>query len=285
MRALALLFAASIAVAAPFRVEPETVAQGGVVRVESAEPATAARLGKKSVPMYRQNDGMYLGLMPVSANHKPGTYELGILNDKTVVHTRPLTVLDGGFPEQNIRLRRSLTRLRPSPGEMEAVGSLRRTASESRFWDEPFAKPVPGCMTSPFGVRRLHNGKRTGNYHGGIDQRGAEGVAVRAFASGVVRIVQPFNIHGHTVGIDHGQGVTSLYLHLSRFAVDEGMKIEKGDVIGYVGSTGRSTAPHLHWTVAVNGVSVNPAQWVAFEPCAPNTPPPKKKRTTRRKRK
>jgi murein DD-endopeptidase MepM/ murein hydrolase activator NlpD len=69
------------------------------------------------------------------------------------------------------------------------------------------------------------------------------------------------------VGIDHGQGLESMYLHLSRFAVAEGAAVKKGDVIGYSGSTGRSNAPHLHWSLYANGVPVNPLQWVGLKAC------------------
>ena len=79
--------------------------------------------------------------------------------------------------------------------------------------------------------------------------------------------MRQFNIHGGTVAIDHGQGVGSLYLHLSRFAAREGARVAQGDVIGYAGSTGRSSAPHLHWSLYVNGVPVNPRQWLALKPC------------------
>jgi murein DD-endopeptidase MepM/ murein hydrolase activator NlpD len=88
---------------------------------------------------------------------------------------------------------------------------------------------------------------------------------VRAIAGGVVRLVREFNIHGNTVGIDHGQGLSSIYLHLSKFAVAEGDAVTKGEVIGYIGSTGRSTGPHLHWSLYANGVPVNPARWVAHQ--------------------
>ena len=118
---------------------------------------------------------------------------------------------------------------------METVAALRKAVTDTRYWSEPFERPLPGCMTSPFGVRRLHNGKRTGGYHGGIDQRGSAGTPIRAIADGVVAIVRPYNIHGNVVGIDHGQGVASLYLHMSKFATKEGAKVSKGDVIGYVG--------------------------------------------------
>jgi murein DD-endopeptidase MepM/ murein hydrolase activator NlpD len=74
--------------------------------------------------------------------------------------------------------------------------------------------------------------------------------------------------HGGTAGIDDGQGLSSIYLHLSKFAVKEGAAVAKGGVIGYVGSTGRSTATHLHWSLYVNGVPVNPRQWPKVQPCA-----------------
>jgi murein DD-endopeptidase MepM/ murein hydrolase activator NlpD len=133
-------------------------------------------------------------------------------------------------------------------------------------------------MVSPFGVKRLHNGKPTGSYHGGIDQRGAEGSEIRAVASGTVRLVRPFAVSGNTVGVDHGQGFESLYLHMSKFQAMDGQRVQKGDVLGYVGSTGRSTAPHLHWSLMANGVSVNPAQWMTFTPCE-NAPRKTRKRS------
>ncbi len=151
---------------------------------------------------------------------------------------------------------------------METVAAFRENLSEKRLWAEPLALPVAGCMSSPFGVQRLYNGKASGSYHGGVDQRSPAGRPVRAVADGVVKIVRAWNIHGGTVGIDHGQGLQSIYLHMSKFAATEGAVVKKGDVIGYVGSTGRSTAPHLHWSLYANGVPVNPRQWVPLKACA-----------------
>jgi murein DD-endopeptidase MepM/ murein hydrolase activator NlpD len=80
--------------------------------------------------------------------------------------------------------------------------------------------------------------------------------------------VQQFSLHGGTVAIDHGQGLESMYLHMSKFEAKEGQAVKKGDVIGYVGSTGRSTGPHLHWALYVYGEPVSPLQWVHLKPCA-----------------
>ena len=129
--------------------------------------------------------------------------------------------------------------------------------------------PVPGCLTSPFGVQRLFNGKPTGDFHAGLDQRGAQGTPIHAIAGGVVKIVREFNLRGGTVAIDHGQDVESIYMHMSKTAATEGQQVAAGDVIGYIGATGRANGPHLHWTLYVNGVPVNPAQWVKVpEGCA-----------------
>jgi murein DD-endopeptidase MepM/ murein hydrolase activator NlpD len=129
-------------------------------------------------------------------------------------------------------------------------------------------------LTSPFGVQRLHNGKPTGDFHAGVDQRGAAGTPIHPITAGVVKIVQPWNLRGGTVAVDHGQGVESIYLHMSAFAAKEGQHVGTADVLGYIGATGRATGPHVHWTLYVNGVPVNPGQWITLKAC-PVEPKPK----------
>ena len=103
--------------------------------------------------------------------------------------------------------------------------------SPVRYWEEPLRPPAPGCMNSPFGASRLHNGKPTGDYHGGVDQHGAAGSPIRAVAAGTVRIVRLFTLRGGTIAIDHGQGLETIYMHMSRFAAKEGQQVKAGDVI------------------------------------------------------
>ena len=225
-------------------------------------------MGDRTIRLFPQQGGTTLGLMPIPVLAPVKVHKLEYLRQSgEVAGTANIRVGNARFPTQNIRLSKATQTLQPSPGEMETVNALRKTVTDSRHWDEPFVAPVPGCTTSPFGVLRLHNGKPTGGYHGGLDQRGPEGTPIRAIAGGAVRIVRMFNIHGGTVGIDHGQGVTSFYLHMSKFAATEGAAVRKGDVIGYIGTTGRSTAPHLHLSIAVNGRNVNPTQWVKVSRC------------------
>lgn len=256
------------------------VRQGDIVRVNASAPAASARMQGRTIRLFSQPSGGRLGLMPVAANDKPGTYPLQILSPEgAVLSTTRITIRDARFPEQDVKLTPSVEALRPAPGELETVAAFRKAVSDTRYWQEPLVAPIAGCLISPYGVKRLHNGKPTGNYHGGIDQRSPAGQPIHTIADGTVRLVREYNLHGNVVGVDHGQGLESIYLHMSKFAVGEGAKVKQGDVIGYVGSTGRSTAPHLHWGVYANGVAVNPAQWIDAKPCGGNKP--KAKRRTR----
>jgi murein DD-endopeptidase MepM/ murein hydrolase activator NlpD len=124
---------------------------------------------------------------------------------------------------------------------------------------------------------RLHNGKLTGSFHAGLDQRGAAGTPIHPITAGVVKLVEKYSLRGGTVAIDHGQGVESIYLHMSAFNAKPGQQVTPSDTIGYVGSTGRSTGPHVHWTLYVHGEAMNPAQWMPLKAClGPRSDPAKK---------
>jgi len=248
---------------------PKTVRQGGVVRVRGPVGATAARMGERTIRLFAEAEGGTLGLMPIPADQKPGAYRVELLDSQSAaVASAEVTVLDAHFRKQNVLIEQSIAELAPSPGESETSMAFRQGGSDVRYWAEPLGTPEPGCLTSRYGVQRYLNGKPTGNIHAGLDQRAPSGTPIHAVAGGVVKVVREWNLHGRTVGIDHGQGLESMYQHLSRFAVAEGATVKKGDVIGYSGSTGRSNAPHLHWTLYVNSVPVNPLEWVKIAPCA-----------------
>jgi murein DD-endopeptidase MepM/ murein hydrolase activator NlpD len=242
--------------------------------------AVSARMNGRTVPLFPRNETPRTGLMGVPATEAPGTYMLEFLDSAgQALHTETITVRDARFRRDNVRVSKEVATLEPSPGEMETVRAMRRTVSDTKHWSAPFVRPVAGCMTSPFGVMRLHNGKPTGNFHDGIDQRSAAGTPIRALAAGTAGLVRMFNIHGGTVAIDHGQGLITMYLHMSSFAVKEGAAVKAGEIIGYAGSTGRSTAPHLHWSIYVHGVPVNPQSWVRSAPCGtPAKRPARKKK-------
>lgn len=248
---------------------PRTIRQGSVLRIRVPGSAATAGMKDRTIRLFPQTDGASFGLMPVPVDQNPGDYRVELFNNVgAAVATASIQIVDAHFPRQNVVIGQSLAELKPSPEETEAVTAFRNAVSEVRYWSEPFALPVRGCMTSPFGVRRYMNGKPTGSFHGGLDQRSPAGTPVHAVDGGVVKIVRQWNLHGGTVGIDHGQGLESIYLHLSKLAATEGATVKKGDVVGFVGSTGRSTAPHLHWSLYANGVPVNPLDWVRVAPCS-----------------
>lgn len=218
--------------------------------------------------LFKQTDGAWLGLMPVAVADVPGTYPIEFLaEDGTSVASVSLTIRKTIFPSQNVVLAPQIEALHSTPEEMQTLTTFRDSVSDVKYWEDPLVAPLPGCVISPFGVKRLHNGKPTGEFHAGIDQRASDATPIRAVAAGIVKIVQPFNVLGGTVAIDHGQGLETMYLHMSKLNVEAGARVNQGDVIGYVGATGRANGPHLHWVVYVNGVPVNPQQWVTLKPC------------------
>ena len=131
-----------------------------------------------------------------------------------------------------------------------------------RLWRKPFIHPRNSRITSGFGRGREFNGTVTSR-HMGTDFAGATGEPVRAANRGVVRIVGRFHLGGNVIYIDHGAGLTSAYLHLSRQLVAEGDTVQRGEVIGKVGATGRVTGPHLHLIVRYGRVTVDPVSLFA----------------------
>lgn len=129
-------------------------------------------------------------------------------------------------------------------------------------WQEPFLLPIEGRSTSGFGFPRRYAPGGPVSYHEGSDIGAPVGTPILATNGGVVRVAEFFPIKGGLTIIDHGVGVSSLYFHQSRIHTVAGEFVERGEVIGEVGSTGLSTGPHLHWEMRINGVPSDPMAWV-----------------------
>jgi len=125
----------------------------------------------------------------------------------------------------------------------------------------PAVWPVDGFISSPFGVRSSSISGR-GEFHKGIDIRARPGTPIIAPAKGTVSMAGVDGGYGLSVEIQHSRHITTKYGHLQRFVVREGQQLKRGDLIGFVGSTGRSTGPHLHYEVKLNGVQVNPMRYI-----------------------
>jgi murein DD-endopeptidase MepM/ murein hydrolase activator NlpD len=249
-------------------VKPATISLGQTVRLSCQVPAVKAKLNDRTVRLFPQPTGGSQGLMPIAVADTPGVYEIEFLaEDGKPLASAKLTLRATRFPTQNVVLAPQIEALHSTPEDIQTLTEFRNTVSDVKYWEDPLTAPVPGCILSPFGVKRLHNGKPTGEIHSGIDQRSPAGRPVHAVAGGIVKIAQPFAVLGGAVAIDHGQGLETMYLHMSKLLVEPGAHVKKGEVIGYVGSTGRANGPHLHWVIDVNGVPVNPQQWVALKSC------------------
>jgi murein DD-endopeptidase MepM/ murein hydrolase activator NlpD len=153
----------------------------------------------------------------------------------------------------------------PPPAIAERIRREQATVTAARAADEPrtdfvqtFIWPVQGRISGRFGNQRIYNGK-PGSAHSGMDIAAPNGTPVRAPAAGVVTLAAPdFYLTGGTLLLDHGHGISSNFLHLSRIDVQVGDRIEQGQVIGAVGATGRATGPHLHWGMNWLDVRIDP---------------------------
>jgi murein DD-endopeptidase MepM/ murein hydrolase activator NlpD len=133
----------------------------------------------------------------------------------------------------------------------------RKAHDTAPMWTAPFIRPRAATVTSRFGSGRMFNGTLSSR-HLGVDFRGATGAAVHAANRGVVALVGDFFLAGNVVYIDHGGGVVTAYFHLSKVLVAQGDTVSRGQEIGLVGSTGRVTGPHLHWSARYGATTVNP---------------------------
>ncbi|GAB6035765.1 M23 family metallopeptidase [Fundidesulfovibrio butyratiphilus] len=167
------------------------------------------------------------------------------------------------FPEQRLSLPRAM--VTPSPQalarirrEREEIAKVLALVSPRRLWTLPLVRPVPGPISSAFGLRRVLNGQPRAP-HRGIDFRAALGEPVACLSAGRVLLTGDYYFNGRSVFVDHGQGVLSMYFHLSRVDVAEGGELSAGQTVGLVGATGRSTGPHLHLGFLALGQAVDPS--------------------------
>lgn len=197
-------------------------------------------------------------LIAVPADLAPGSYSIKVGSEE-----KTLKVIDGHFAVQSIRLPKGKDTFKSTPGEEEAVDAAKAHLSPHQYWDGKFLRPSSARISSSFGLRRRVNGLLLKDYfHSGLDFAGAAGSPVLACQGGKVLLARHgWKLHGNTVCIDHGQGVLSFYIHLSKILVNEGDFVKAGQKIGAVGSTGRANGPHLHFSIYVNKDATNPVDW------------------------
>jgi murein DD-endopeptidase MepM/ murein hydrolase activator NlpD len=222
-------------------------------------------------PSTSDQSEVWEGLVGIDLNARPGNHQIQILGFRNGTRvfqtTHQLEVLPKEFPVRRITVKEKYAT--PPQSELERirreskkVSSIFAKTTPERLWQGTFLRPVPGKANSSFGKRSIVNGKPR-SPHSGTDFRAGEGTPVKAPNSGRVVLVQDLFFAGNTVILNHGLGLYSYFAHLSKFDVSEGDLVEKGDVVGEVGSTGRVTGPHLHWTLRLAGARVDPLSLMA----------------------
>ncbi|MBE9102878.1 M23 family metallopeptidase [filamentous cyanobacterium LEGE 07170] len=215
-------------------------------------------------PSYEVGENRYRALLPTTPLDRPGRKEIGFtLNGEA--RRFAVELRNRSFSTQRIRVG-SGTSTSATDYELQRLREFREMATPDKFWNGPLARPADGRVTSEYGIRRYYNGVFAENYyHRGVDYAGGTGASIYSPAAGRVvvvgRVSDGFRVNGNTVAIDHGQGVGSVFIHLSRIDVQEGDRIQQGQVIGGIGATGLATGPNLHWGLFVNGKAVDPVPW------------------------
>ncbi|GAB6063313.1 M23 family metallopeptidase [Deferrisoma palaeochoriense] len=252
--------------AAGVRIEPERPRQGEFFRIvwtpEGEGSGWRVRFGGREFWLWPASDAAWEGLVAVDPDAAPGPAELEIAGPGGPAWRGHVTVEARAFGEQ--RLRVDPRHVNPDPAdaaraarEAKRIRAVLSRVSRPRLWAGPFRLPAEGPVSSPFGVRRVYNGERRG-YHSGLDIAAPRGAPVRAAERGVVALADDLFYTGRTVFLDHGLGLFTAYFHLDEIRVREGQPVEPGEVIGLVGSTGRSTGPHLHWGAYLAGLKADP---------------------------
>jgi murein DD-endopeptidase MepM/ murein hydrolase activator NlpD len=239
------------------------------VVIQTGNPAVSSSptvaFNQKTYPAFKVAPNQFRAFLPTTPLEQSGKRKIRVSSEGQVKNLL-LLVHARAFPVQRITLRGRSAGLKATKYELNRVAAFKQLVTPKKFWNGSFLKPNKGSITTIYGVRRYYNGEFAKDYyHRGVDYAGAVGSPVIAPAAGRValvgRVSQGFLVHGNTIGIDHGQGVTSVFLHLSRINVKEGDFVRAGQVIGAVGSTGAVTGPHLHWGLYVQGESVDPVPW------------------------
>lgn len=238
---------------------------GGIAIVKldsSREAAPAVYYGKRRV-LVRRNSRYWEAVIGIPLSAKAGTHQLKVKSANGNTVYREFSVAAKDYATQHITLKnkrmvnpyaKDLDRIRK---EKKIIIKALKTWSDNPNVQTRFILPVDGQLGSPFGLRRYFNGEPR-RPHSGLDIAAPEGTLIRSPADGVVVNTGDYFFNGNSVFVDHGQGLVTMFCHLSDIDVEPGSVVKQGDVLGKVGMTGRVTGPHLHWSVSLNNTRVEP---------------------------
>lgn len=241
---------------------------GGVALVDigptkGSQPPVILR-GKKRVTVI-EHEQRWLAVVGIPLSAKTGA---ATLKNKSSGATYNYTVEGKSYPEQWLTIKNK-NKVNPNKNSQERIKSerTRKWRAKNHFREvaqPPFRMqlPVTGPFSSQFGLKRFFN-KQPRNPHGGLDIAVPRHTPIKAPADGIVVEAKDFFFSGNCVFIDHGQGLTSFFAHMTDINVEIGQAVKQGDLIGTVGDTGRVTGPHLHWSIGLNGTWVDPSLFLA----------------------
>ncbi|MFM5073037.1 peptidoglycan DD-metalloendopeptidase family protein [Aeromonas hydrophila] len=239
-----------------------------VVALSSEAQAPTARYQGKPVLVVREEGKRWIAIVGIPLKSQPGPHQLQVSDGRTL----GFTVGTKHYREQHIKLKNS-RQVNPLAEDMTRIN--RELAEQTRAYQtfspaQPsnllFDKPVEGPLSSPFGLRRFFNGEER-NPHSGLDFAVGAGTPIKSPAAGKVILIGNYFFNGNTVFVDHGQGLISMFCHMSKVDVKLGQSLPRGGIVGRVGATGRATGPHMHWNVSLNDARIDPAIFIgAFKP-------------------
>lgn len=252
----------------------------GVIRVKTASPdvALGGILVDHELHFFPLEDGTRVALQGVHALLPPGIYPLRV--DATLPdgsrqsYEQNILIVSGNYPDDPLLYVDPVT-IDPAETEPELNQLIGITSviTPDKLWSGDFYSPASQYaestyFTSRYGNRRTYIGINTDisvqGFHTGLDFGGGTGLPITAPARGKVIIAENWTVRGGTTIIDHGWGVYSGFWHQSKFYAQVGDVVEQGQIIGEVGGTGRVTGPHLHWELWVNGIQVDPLDWLTY---------------------
>jgi len=250
---------------------PASIKQGGldVVKIIGDGPISSATGSFNGRTVYLNpdaSDSEYLGLISAHLQTDPADARLRVEVEYTdgtsEVFSRMISIVDGEYETQHLTLDSKWTSydeetLARIQRENSIIGALFKTETTEKLWAEPFMMPLTGRITGEFGLRRYINGEAR-SPHSGLDISAVTGTPVLAPNDGRAVLVMDMFFSGLSLFIDHGQGLYTMYFHLSEVLVQEGDEIAQGDTIALVGATGRVTGAHLHFGVRHTNNKVNP---------------------------
>jgi len=251
--------------------QPQRIVNGSAMLVRVRTPQSVRTLagtwlGHDLTFSFDPRQKFWFAIAGASIETKAGTYPLELHAEaaagETLDFEKKIPVLQQHYPQVTLTVPGKYTA--PSPEEQREIEEDKKTKEEvfktltpEREWQGSFSAPVEAEISDVFGVARVFN-RTTQSTHLGLDFRVPAGTPVAAVNRGTVILARPLFFEGNFIVIDHGQGLMTLYLHLSKFLVKEGDTVDKAQEIGISGGTGRATGPHLHLAVRWQGIYLNP---------------------------